>query len=644
MSSQPDLSIQDDEIDLRELFSALWSDKIWIFLSTSLCAVLAVLCALSIKPEYEAKSIFELKSTSAGSRFPGELGGLASLAGINLGGGGSDGAVLDRLAGRDFVARLSEDVSLDKDPVFVDDGDAWGGSLGAYLRRLIVADAEITPAEADPLDGIFEAYSELVAVQSTKNGSFEVKVTHEDPVRAAVIANAIVDRLVSETRGEKRREDLERLNYLSEQLAAAATQMEDTSQAVSEFALANSLSAPGAFAQRSEEIYQLNEQRRRSLDMIRATKAMLDVLATNVAPSVEAYETLKKDHLIVGDVEFRRLLGVSESLTQWQWPNANRLLASLSVLNERVARSESRLAELNREAERYAESSEQLMILKRDAAVAEATYQVLIEQVKAQSLVSGFEGETVRIYQSATPPSKASAPRKSLIAALGVVLGGFLGCLIVLIRSMISGRIYTRSALVDAFDPKLSVSIPYLSKIKKTGAAQFSDQVERLTPTVGFQDLAVAARKSSFKQGLFVSFARKDPSVMLALALANELNASQKSAILVLNVDVPSGLEKLSKANDGDWIRFAWKPSVEILTPSAEVASTPVKQLATFLASSQYDCVFLAVSGDLGATVARLLPSDGTFVTVTAQGGITTRSQAARLRAAKDIDVQVLLS
>lgn len=643
MPSQTDLTTTDDEIDLRELFSALWSGKIWIFLSTSICAVLAVLYALSLKPEYEARSVFELKSSGAGSRFPGELGGLASLAGINVG-GGSDGAVLDRLAGRDFVARLSEDVSLDKDPVFVGDGDAAGFSPRAYLRRLIVADGETTPTEGDPLDGIFEAYSKLVAVQSTKNGSFEVKVTHEDPVRAAVIANAIVDRLVSETSGEKRREDLERLNYLSEQLAAAATQMEDTSQAVSEFALANSLSAPGAFAQRSEEIYQLNEQRRRSLDMIRAAKAMLDVLAANVAPSVDAYEALKEEHSIVDDVEFRRLLGVSESLTQWQWPNANRLLASLNVLNERVARSESRLAELNREAERYAKSSEQLMILKRDAAVAEATYQVLIEQVKAQSLVSGFEGETVRIYQSATPPAKASAPRKSLIAALGVVLGGFLGCAIALLRSMLSGRIYTRSALVDVFGPKLSVNIPYLSKVKKTDAKQFADQLKRLTPTVGFQDLAVAARKSGFKQGLFVSFSKKDPSLVLALALADELNGSQKGAVLVLNGAAPDGLEKLSKDNGGDWIRFAWKPGVEILTPSADVASTPVKRLDTFLARSQYDCVFLAVSGDLGATVARLLPSDGTFVTVIAQAGITTRGQAARLRAAKDVDAQVLLS
>jgi len=250
----------------------------------------------------------------------------------------------------------------------------------------------------------------------------------------------------------------------------------------------------------------------------------------------------------------------------------------------------------------------------------------------------------VRIYQSATPPANASAPRKSFIAALGVVLGGFLGCAIALIRSMISGRIYTRSALIEAFGPKLSVSIPYLSKIKKTDAEQFADQLKRLTPIVGFQDLAVAARKSGFKQGLFVSFSRKDPSVMLALAFADELNASNKTAVLVLNAVAPDGLEKLSKDNGGDWIRFAWKPGVEILTPSAAVASTTVKQLETLLSSSHYDCVLLAVSGDLGATVARLLPNDGTFVTVITQGGITTRGQADRLRASRDVDAQVLLS
>jgi uncharacterized protein involved in exopolysaccharide biosynthesis len=316
-----------------------------------------------------------------------------------------------------------------------------------------------------------------------------VVVTHEDPQRAAQIANAIVERLVSETSGEKRAEDLARLNYLSQQLAEAATLMEDTSQAVSEFALANSLSATGAFAQRSEEIYQLNEQRRRSQEMIASVRDIIELLQASPNPGDNAYNALKQRHRVLDDVEFRRLLGVSESLTQWQWPRLERLTASLDVLDERVARSESRLVELNREAERYAKSSEQLMILKRDAAVAEATYQVLIEQVKAQSLVSGFEGETVRIYQSATPPAKASAPKKTLIVALGIVLGGFVGAAVALVRSVVSGRLYTRTAVRDAVRSNLEVRLPSLRKMKARKREAFQVIIDKASASVGFMDL-----------------------------------------------------------------------------------------------------------------------------------------------------------
>ena len=47
---------------------------------------------------------------------------------------------------------------------------------------------------------------------------------------------------------------------------------------------------------------------------------------------------------------------------------------------------------------------EELAKLTREAKIAEATYTVLIEQVKAQSLVAGFKPDTFKIYELPTPP------------------------------------------------------------------------------------------------------------------------------------------------------------------------------------------------------------------------------------------------
>ena len=642
--TQPQSTYDDDEIDLKELFFALWAGKIWIAICTVFFAFGAVVYALSLDPRYESKSVFELKSSSRSSGLASQFGGLAALAGVRVGSNG-DGAILDRLAGRDFVVRLAGDVGLAEDPFFAPSASDGGFSVRAFIKGLFLGGGDESASGLnDPIDQIHEAYIKNVSVQPTKNGSYEVIVTHEDPDRAAVIANAIVDRLVSETSGEARAEDLAQLNYLSEQLAEAATQMEDTSQAVSEFALANSLSAPGAFAQRSEEIYQLNEQQRRSIAMISAVNAIQRVLEANPSPSFPDYLALKSEHRIVDEVEFRRLLSISESLTQWVWPDPSRLTASLDVLTERVARSESRLAELNREAERYATSSEQLMILKRDAAVASATYQVLIEQVKAQSLASGFEGETVRIYQLATPPIKASAPKKTLIAALGVVLGGFFGSAIALVLAMRSGRLFTKSAISQAIDAKFDVALPRLLKVRSLRKPKFEVVISNLSKDVGFVDLMIEANKQSTGPVLIASLARGVSGLPLGLAVAENLAEAKSVGVIMLSDGLPAGIGA-GKSNSSDiWDIFEWTEKIDLLRLKAKSGNDLARALSEQIEVSSYDRIVITVSGELSASVARALPECEVYTAVMSQPGKTTRHDVDRMRQTATINVNVSLS
>ena len=76
----------DDEIDLRELFGAVWVGKIKIIAITAVFAVASVTYALSIPNEYRAEILLvPAKAGSSGlSGALGQLGGLASLAGVSL--------------------------------------------------------------------------------------------------------------------------------------------------------------------------------------------------------------------------------------------------------------------------------------------------------------------------------------------------------------------------------------------------------------------------------------------------------------------------------------------------------------------------------------------------------------------------------
>lgn len=84
----------DDEIDLRELFATLWRGKWIIILFTIVFAAAGVFYALSKPNIYQASVLLAPAQDESGPNISGQLGGLASLAGINIGGGGANQTVM----------------------------------------------------------------------------------------------------------------------------------------------------------------------------------------------------------------------------------------------------------------------------------------------------------------------------------------------------------------------------------------------------------------------------------------------------------------------------------------------------------------------------------------------------------------------
>ena len=108
MNQTPDpQNYPDDEIDLRELFATLWRGKWIIILVTIVFAAGGVFYALS-KPDIYQSSVLLAPTQDEGGAggLSGQLGGLASLAVISLGGGGSNQTAMAKavLQSRAFLA------------------------------------------------------------------------------------------------------------------------------------------------------------------------------------------------------------------------------------------------------------------------------------------------------------------------------------------------------------------------------------------------------------------------------------------------------------------------------------------------------------------------------------------------------------
>ena len=79
----------DDEIDLWELWDTVWSGRWLIIAITSLFAVGGVAYALMAQEWWRADVVLAPADKKALPGALGQLGGLASLAGVNIGGGGN---------------------------------------------------------------------------------------------------------------------------------------------------------------------------------------------------------------------------------------------------------------------------------------------------------------------------------------------------------------------------------------------------------------------------------------------------------------------------------------------------------------------------------------------------------------------------
>jgi uncharacterized protein involved in exopolysaccharide biosynthesis len=223
-------NIADDEIDLRELFAVIWQGKWLIIAITALFAVASVVYAISQPNIYKSEALLAPAEQEGGgglSALAGQFGGLASLAGVNLGGGSSNKAQLaiEVLKSRQFTSDFIQKHSILPDLMAA---DSWN-----MQTNTVVYDSEIYDAQNDkwvrevdapfkPKPSMQEAYkefSEILAASTDKeSGMVKISIEHVSPY----VAQQWVEWLIQDiNKTMKQRDVLEALKsteFLTQQL------------------------------------------------------------------------------------------------------------------------------------------------------------------------------------------------------------------------------------------------------------------------------------------------------------------------------------------------------------------------------------------------------------------------------------------
>ncbi|MBE1286455.1 MAG: LPS O-antigen length regulator [Alteromonadaceae bacterium] len=222
----------DDEIDLKELFQALWSGKVTIIITTVIASAIAVAVALSMPNIYRSEALLAPVSADAGGLggLASKFGGLASLAGVSLpGGGGGDKTTtgLEVLKSRAFFAEFmtKHDVLI---PLMAAKG--WSAADDQLVIEPEVYDVNTqrwvreakAPRKSEPsVQEAHEAFLKILSVaQDKETGFVTLAIEHYSPS----IAKQWVDALVIDINETIKQQDVNQaqrsIDYLKQQIAA----------------------------------------------------------------------------------------------------------------------------------------------------------------------------------------------------------------------------------------------------------------------------------------------------------------------------------------------------------------------------------------------------------------------------------------
>jgi len=195
-----------DEIDLMELWQAIWSQKFKVILTTFVFAVLSVLFALNQPNMYKSEALLApAEAEQNGGKLAalaGQFGGLASLAGVDIGsGGGSTEEALAILNSRSFITQFVRENDLlvplfALKPVPFTKGVEISPEIYNEQTREWVREAQ-PPFTKEPTDWeIHKSFSDILNVTTDQNSSLiTISIEWYNPEQAQQWVTLLVEKI-----------------------------------------------------------------------------------------------------------------------------------------------------------------------------------------------------------------------------------------------------------------------------------------------------------------------------------------------------------------------------------------------------------------------------------------------------------------
>jgi uncharacterized protein involved in exopolysaccharide biosynthesis len=635
-----------NEINIKELYHNLWAYKVFIVVCVIFGFVSGGYVALNTNKQFTASSLFKLSKKQAPS-IPGlgELGALASFAGFNANKTTAVMTILEKVKGRSFIQNLSNELDLSNDPFF----NSYNPNYEEPEWKRIIKNAIGYKSASNEKNAIiwlsiYQKYKSNINITETEAGNIKLKFTHEDPQKAALIVNHIMDMILKSEKDKREKSVRSEMLYLTNTLATASYDLEEAENKLKVYALENSSNPLNNFINDSLLLQSKKNSLKTSEDYFNAVNA-LSLLMENGATKDSDYKKLQKDHPIINQMTFRRTLGQTENINEWSWPSLKYILELRKTLSERAENLQFDFLESTQKAKISADQLEIYKDLERNVKIQQATFTILTEQVKASALVAGYQPDESEIFEYAETPVHPVAPKRSAYILTAGVIGFLLGSAIALILSYFKDVYYSNTTPNNILKPKYNFNVKKLLRLKRKKMS-ILDELDLFSKYPVLRNMALEINKTNKKLILVSSLNKKLTGKDLARILSAAMQSKDTKIVRLDFSRKPINSDtKLPKYRESNFTQIEGNKCMELLTPQDinPINYITNKKAIMEINSLLDDFNFVLMSADKSDSInlASALQDINTFHIVIVKSGHTKLTQLNELSDQLSTDVML---
>ncbi len=454
----------DVDIDLAQLFAAVWQRKGRILATTALVGVLAFVGANAISPSYksDAKLLIEPREASFSAS------GTASSAVEPMPDELNIASQVQLLQSVDLIKQVARDLKLHERAEFDPDS-----SPSAITDFLVLFGLKGNPLELPPEERVINAFKEKLNVyQVDKSRVIGIEFTSKDPKLAAAVPNAIMDVYRALQSGAKLDSNSDAVRWLETEIANLREKVREAEQKVAEYRSSAGLMSLGS-DQSSLSGKQLSDIST-ELARVRGERAGAEATAENLRASIKAgksTETLDaiarsesiqrlkatesqiraqisdlSTRLLEGHPQMKalraQLAGIREQVEAESLKVAASLENEAAVARERETQLLAQMNSLKADSARAGEDEVGLKSLEREAAAQRQLLETYLARYREASSRLDKESSPAdaRVISTAIEPQEPSFPKVVPITIVATLATLILSAIAVMLAELFSGR------------------------------------------------------------------------------------------------------------------------------------------------------------------------------------------------------------